>query len=622
MNLNSHTGNNSTGDLTVHPRDETNLANVYSINNVNKNNKNFGTCDKTLYNLVNKIAVVLNEEYILDTSSKNPLDPNKINGRLTQEDKQLLFNELKNILKCKLTKKVIVNISKFANTINELQNLTKIHGDKNSDPKIQFKEQQKLRRLIPKYNNMLNIFKNYIRKSYDSNTHNFTKLKIEMLNSLRMLCHDSSLKFKDNTFNQLNINEIITENKNVINTNRLNYDGLPILPEEHKIVFTIPETIRNKEGTKSNGVLFGFSENLEFKSFLNCAIDEATPDQLLCEEYFDFSNNVFGSVIVEGYIFSINLNVKHGFKVGKINTTSSKIMHWLTNNELKESHITSDKLLSFNYPGLVEYDITVKKKIYQSINQKHNDPEFPLRTIQCYRPNCQHYNIYKKGVNQQGNLLKCTNCRISEFCKLCEKPYHGNTPCDITVDEQTEIWINDNTKACPNPKCKKRIQKNEGCNHMTCKQCSTHFCWLCNQIYTHNDVNNHYRERNPYGGCINQIQLNNQGNHIQDQGNHIQDQGNHIQDQGNDIHQNDEDDDDDVPELEEFFGDLPILEHIDMHMPLNVYDRINLVNIQDLERMIALHLERNIALRLEHNIDIIEENDMEDIRAEFRRNIR
>ncbi|CAM9447267.1 unnamed protein product, partial [Phaeothamnion confervicola] len=29
------------------------------------------------------------------------------------------------------------------------------------------------------------------------------------------------------------------------------------------------------------------------------------------------------------------------------------------------------------------------------------------------------------------------------------------------------------------PKCNTRIEKNHGCNHMTCKQCNWEFCWIC-----------------------------------------------------------------------------------------------------------------------------------------------
>lgn len=45
-------------------------------------------------------------------------------------------------------------------------------------------------------------------------------------------------------------------------------------------------------------------------------------------------------------------------------------------------------------------------------------------------------------------------------------------------------WIASNTKRCP--KCKSSIEKNQGCDHMTCKYCGNQFCWLClSQYYGH-----------------------------------------------------------------------------------------------------------------------------------------
>ncbi|KAL1721867.1 hypothetical protein EV715DRAFT_248230 [Schizophyllum commune] len=44
-------------------------------------------------------------------------------------------------------------------------------------------------------------------------------------------------------------------------------------------------------------------------------------------------------------------------------------------------------------------------------------------------------------------------------------------------DSETANWIKTNTKECS--KCQSTIEKNGGCNHMTCKKCKWEFCWVC-----------------------------------------------------------------------------------------------------------------------------------------------
>jgi len=79
--------------------------------------------------------------------------------------------------------------------------------------------------------------------------------------------------------------------------------------------------------------------------------------------------------------------------------------------------------------------------------------------------------------------LKC-ECG-TEFCFKCSKVSH--MPCDCETAEQWNIkanaesenvtWIAANTKSCPG--CHRNIEKNQGCNHMTCAQCRHEFCWIC-----------------------------------------------------------------------------------------------------------------------------------------------
>ena len=56
------------------------------------------------------------------------------------------------------------------------------------------------------------------------------------------------------------------------------------------------------------------------------------------------------------------------------------------------------------------------------------------------------------------------------------------------ADSENLKWLKEFTKPCPNPKCNTSIEKNTGCNHMTCFKCKHQFCWLCladDQNYKH-----------------------------------------------------------------------------------------------------------------------------------------
>ena len=73
------------------------------------------------------------------------------------------------------------------------------------------------------------------------------------------------------------------------------------------------------------------------------------------------------------------------------------------------------------------------------------------------------------------------------YCFACGQLWHGPVSCAMLRkwakkcedDSETLNWINANTKECP--KCNNPIEKNGGCNHMTCRKasCGYSFCWIC-----------------------------------------------------------------------------------------------------------------------------------------------
>jgi len=81
--------------------------------------------------------------------------------------------------------------------------------------------------------------------------------------------------------------------------------------------------------------------------------------------------------------------------------------------------------------------------------------------------------------------VQCTcGCK---FCVGCHEEGHAPSTCKNLRDwnskdqdeSMTATWIKTHTKDCP--KCFSSIEKNGGCNHMTCKKCRHEFCWICHK---------------------------------------------------------------------------------------------------------------------------------------------
>ena len=106
----------------------------------------------------------------------------------------------------------------------------------------------------------------------------------------------------------------------------------------------------------------------------------------------------------------------------------------------------------------------------------------------CVNPKCDAA-IYWKRSNVSRNI----ECRCgARFCFSCGKAPHYPATCaqfdawaekhkkqdgEDKIRAQERKWLEDNTKPCP--KCKTPIEKNKGCNHMTCYKCKHNWCWIC-----------------------------------------------------------------------------------------------------------------------------------------------
>ncbi|XP_020627951.1 ATP-dependent RNA helicase DEAH12, chloroplastic-like isoform X2 [Orbicella faveolata] len=103
-----------------------------------------------------------------------------------------------------------------------------------------------------------------------------------------------------------------------------------------------------------------------------------------------------------------------------------------------------------------------------------------------YCPTADCGMVYR--VSTEGRRFTCCAC-LAEICTSCQVQWHNGLTCAMLksgkqVEGRLEDWMMkdpSNRKNCP--KCKTPIEKNEGCNHMTCSGCKSHMCWLCLEVF-------------------------------------------------------------------------------------------------------------------------------------------
>ncbi len=123
--------------------------------------------------------------------------------------------------------------------------------------------------------------------------------------------------------------------------------------------------------------------------------------------------------------------------------------------------------------------------------------------------------IRGKFRNEYCSLLGCKGTLKLDInnkkygCIICKKVHcvdclcikeDENHVCDKNVLETLKSLEND-TKRCPN--CATRIYKTEGCNHMNCINCNTHFDWITGKIGVYNYNPNVPIKRVENGICLN-----------------------------------------------------------------------------------------------------------------------
>ncbi|ORY19712.1 hypothetical protein BCR34DRAFT_471454 [Clohesyomyces aquaticus] len=131
-------------------------------------------------------------------------------------------------------------------------------------------------------------------------------------------------------------------------------------------------------------------------------------------------------------------------------------------------------------------DIYAKFDALSARSALNDDPNFRW----CRGPNCQSGQIHVSG--EEGNIFRCVACGF-RVCVIHEDTWHEGETCeeydyrrsgkkerDQKLQEEASVKaIGELTKRCPGKRCNWPIEKNEGCDHMTCSKCRFEFCWIC-----------------------------------------------------------------------------------------------------------------------------------------------
>ncbi|KAG9747735.1 hypothetical protein KCU73_g7274, partial [Aureobasidium melanogenum] len=112
------------------------------------------------------------------------------------------------------------------------------------------------------------------------------------------------------------------------------------------------------------------------------------------------------------------------------------------------------------------------------------DPDFRF----CFSSACESGQLHPGGASEP--IFSCQVCR-HKHCVVCETNWHEDQTCEefqaelhrnTENDEKSEKEVEKISKPCP--ECRVPIQKNQGCDHMTCSRCRHQFCWICLVSYT------------------------------------------------------------------------------------------------------------------------------------------
>ena len=113
-----------------------------------------------------------------------------------------------------------------------------------------------------------------------------------------------------------------------------------------------------------------------------------------------------------------------------------------------------------------EYQRLLRLRLSRKIDGNKN-------MIWCPHLGCEQEIEKKRGDKQK---IQCTYCQ-NFACFSCQKPWHEGRCRSEQSGAFRCFTLTKDVRRCP--RCRVRIEKNEGCPHMSCSRCNFYFCWAC-----------------------------------------------------------------------------------------------------------------------------------------------
>lgn len=133
------------------------------------------------------------------------------------------------------------------------------------------------------------------------------------------------------------------------------------------------------------------------------------------------------------------------------------------------------------------------------------------RTTSEYSPpsSSSRIRISDDTTDSKSSRISCHACDFA-MCYHCQTPWHASLTCAQAATQKlhgdpqpqrTRDWLDTHTKRCPGEGCGIRVEKGEGCFHMSCSSCSAQFCWECLADWDGIVVDGRFRREGHREGC-------------------------------------------------------------------------------------------------------------------------